>query len=372
MSFLDKILSKSTTLYTRENNFSVNKVEDIKGTVLACVERRAAEYSSRKHYFMDKEGNEVDHPLINNPNPYQSFRDILRQIEYQLAEYGNAYIKYYQDKDNNPKMIILPSASVIPNVEGDNITHYNFNGKNYYKNEIIHFKTLFVDSTVRSMLVGKPKFLNESSILLGTELTMISSANALTQNGGETPYILTSKAEGTNPSKLKQLEQVKEHYNELVPDQFKIKGLLGGDVNIIKLNDPSTVSALLDKVDLETIKQNITEIWQVPRKVLQSDYNGKATTIGTLYGFHEGVINSLVEARLETFNLFFSKHTDIELTLTAKEFSLMETEERRADEAHRLEYGISDLNTVQRERGLEITENKRYQKAGLIEEGESE
>lgn len=168
MGRLSGIFRKSSSSVNRTDNFQAIKLAALLDGVdvvkayqenpyaYRCVDLRASSVASVTPRLYAKDGAEIDdpkHPLyhaLTKPNPHSSWRDLIYNVQTDVAVHGNAYVYLVKTVNGLTGMYHLPAADVTfiqdtADVLGPGVTEWRYTGRGQQlvikPENMIHIKT---------------------------------------------------------------------------------------------------------------------------------------------------------------------------------------------------------------------------------------
>lgn len=331
--------------------------------VASCISKRADAVSSIDVYAVKElELQELEilplnhwiNQLINYPNKIlnitrkQLFQLIVKWLDYT----GNCYLYLPVYASGKPANIwLLPANKVNIKTSASELIEYyelNNNGKlvKLNKNEIIHIKTLSVDSDItRGLLYGKPYLLNASLNAILTENEKAEFERKYYKREGISPLFMKTNLNYSDDA----LQKLKAEINNTLPNESAIKGILSSDVEFVNL-DLSGNSQLQNTESNANIKK-IASIFGIPYGLLDTEsLQNRATAEINYYTFRNDTIEPLLQLIEQTISLHLQQY-EKNVKLIHDAMTLKDEKQELETTKLYLDYGIITRNELRNELG---------------------
>lgn len=287
----------------------LNEIEvAFKGWAFTCINKRSTALTSLNWYAGSRQADQTTkelpnehwlNQLLNEPNPYMTFTEMLDFTVKWLDATGNMFWLKYM---NGSQILgLLPIIPTTVNLEYSNnlLTGYSINGKFYSKDEVIHFKHLVPS-------------LNPDSIILGTSLVKIAM-DSIVSNSELNQYLnVFFKNEGLPPL-IAYLDDVelseeqkatfKDSWQSRLPNN-QLAAMIDKRISIEPLNvggaNQGTASIIPQLDDIN--KKNISTVFGVPPGLLTGEQQNRSVSETNLRSFMLDTINPLAKKISETIS----------------------------------------------------------------------
>ena len=292
--------------------------------------------------------------LFRNPNPIfkLTLSSIKELLQFWKDYNGNAYLYTPLNESKYPTiMYVLPSNEVNPKINNDNINqfieYYEFrlNGKiiKIPPQEVCHIKSLCPSPDINtSLFIGTPKMMNACSDIIKADSSMVGHIVNYFERQAIPPMVIQE----TQPSQMTAEKQqlLVEGYRKGIPNSVPTALIpFGLDLKPLATGGDSLLNKLIDNSLTTDIRNRILHNFEVPEKLITSNYDNRNASLQVRAEFMDNVIEPeqilIDEALTIHFRQWFPnilvKHT--KYVYTDKEFELKE-------DLQRLQFGALTLN----------------------------
>lgn len=278
-----------------------------KDWTFACIKRRATSLASMNWYAATKKSDGTNAPLPNNhwlsmliekPNPYMTFTEMIEFSQMWIDVTGNMYWQVY--RDGKTILGLMPLIAINTKHEFDTnnmIVGYTIDGKFYEKDNIIHFKNLQPSYDANSLITGKSLVTAAiDSITSNKEVNEYLKAFFL--NEGLPPLI--AYLDDLDLSE-EQKEIFKASWQQRIPNnpltamidkRVEIKPLDAGGAN----NNTASIIPSLDAIN----KENIAAIFGIPKGLITGDEQNRSVSETNERNFMLRTVNPLAKRIMQT------------------------------------------------------------------------
>jgi HK97 family phage portal protein len=198
----------------------------------ACISLRARKVRTTRWRIVDSRGQEVrgrQLGVLNRPNSFQSFEDILELMVWHLDSVGNAYALRLGDKNTFQAMYLLNPLRIQPyHIEEMFITKYDYRplgseSMTFQPFEVVHLK--YPNPKISCFGLG---LVEQAEILLQKNLNRDSYSESYYKNGALMSGVFTSDSASLS---TKQQEQMQVSFRSVfsgVSNFFKVFFAWGG------------------------------------------------------------------------------------------------------------------------------------------------
>ena len=326
----------------------------------ACISIRAQILSQAEFYIEGANGEmELDHDiikLINNPNPFQSKQDLLKQFEWFRCVFGYVYMKPYGGVGSPPEFLYnlnsgyidFPDKMLSPLLIDKNEVEAYFDQKFKYTDEtdkermielrdIIPFYdvTNGLECTDHASITGKSKI--DAVIKHISNVGLVGDAeNVIIQSNGREGFSSDAKGGSLGASVPLDADDKNQIENKLISNY----GFGGGKRRGIATRSPINWQSFhIKHSDLgfeNSIATNATlirEIFGVPNELYSAHKTGATfeNQKEALIGFVQNVMQPVADDIANSFTSYFDLQ-DSPVKVTFKNMPVMQhTEQKKAD-----------------------------------------
>ena len=322
----------------------------------SCVIVRVKALSNIAFYVADDNdkpiANHWFNMLMQTPNQFMQWKDIVKTIQKWLDYSGNSYLlAEFFGTDKSPLSFIpLPSTLVTPAIENGILIYKvqtNIGIKIYDSKQIVHFKTPSISNNMaETLIMGKPELLLAATDGILTDENSIEYLKKFFFRDAIAPLVIKVK-ENMDLDGAKRLEaQVKEKFPNL-----DVAGVLEGNTEIAPLTSIDLKGSGLP-TDIEaSVIRRLTAIFGVPQGLLTGEFANRSTSDNLKAWFYENTVEDLAQTFEYTITKYLRQfESNIKLTHDKIQHSDFEREIKKRE--FMFATGTITRNELREEEGL--------------------
>lgn len=356
---------------TYSNVMSPNAMSELEasayGTMYACLQIRcnglvSSEFKGYKLQNWDKEEISNSHwvsRLLQNPNPFFTYSQLMTFLEQWLCINGNAFIWTPTLGHDVPLQMWILNPTRMKVIKGGNnfIEGYVYNsikdGQIYIpENEMIHLAKVNPVG-LRDEIVGMNIF--------GTGLISAALQYAAIDNEvGK--YLLRLLANNAVPPLIASIPEdmdadewsnMRNQWNERLPN-YKLNALLTNGM-AISLPPESQIAISYDSISKD-VRSQISQVFGVPTGMLTGEYQNRATAEVQYAVFRQQTIYPESNYIAEELTRHFQRFED-DIIVESLPYEFVDVEKQIKQEEFEIKYGIATINDIRGRHGYDKLPN---------------
>ena len=356
---------------TYSNVMSPNALNELEatayGTMYSCLQIRcnglvSSVFKGYKLKNWDKEEISNAHwvsRLLQNPNPFFTYSQLITFLEQWLCINGNAFIWTPTLGHDVPLQMWILNPTRMKVIKGGNnfIEGYVYNsikdGQIYiHENEMIHLAKVN-PAGLREEIVGMNIF--------GTGLVTAALQYAAIDNevgkyllrllaNNAVPPLVASIAEDMDAD---EWSNMRNQWNERLPN-YKLNALLTNGMSI-SLPPESQISISYESISKD-VRSQIAQVFGVPTGMLTGEYQNRATAEVQYAVFRQQTIYPESNYIAEELTRHFQRFED-DIIVESLPYEFIDIEKQIKQEEFEIKYGISTINDIRGKRGYDKLPN---------------